>query len=283
MNALKTKKERPALGSTVTLNNGVKMPVLGLGVYQTAPGQQTRNAILWALEAGYRHIDTAKLYDNERDAGEALRRSGIPREELFITTKLWNDDQGYDATLAACEISLKKLGMDYVDLYLIHWPVPGKRLDTWRAMARLLGEGKCRAIGVSNYMERHIEELRSHSDVLPAVNQVEFSPFLYQKELLAFCRRRGVQLESYGPLTQGLRLNHPAIARLAAEHLRTPAQIMIRWALQHDIVVIPKSIRRERINENGQVFDFALSAEDMAVLDTLNENLHTEWDPTNVL
>ena len=266
----------------VTLNNSVKMPALGLGVYQSEPGDETQNAILWALEAGYRHIDTAKRYDNEVDVGQALKRGGLPRQEIFVTTKLWNDDQGYDRTLAAFDASLKRLDLDFVDLYLVHWPVPGKRLDTWKAMTRILKEGRARAIGVSNYLERHLTELFDHSDVVPAVNQVEFSPFLYQKDLLDFCRRHDVQLEAYGPLTQGKRLDHPVVAAVAARQGRTSAQVLIRWALQHDLVVIPKSVRRVRINENAGVFDFTLSAQDMAELDSLNENFHTEWDPTEV-
>ncbi len=270
------------LQSLVTLNNGVKMPALGLGVYQSEPGDETQNAILWALEAGYRHIDTAKRYDNETDVGQAFKRGGLPRQEIFVTTKLWNDDQGYDRTLAAFDASLKRLDLDFVDLYLVHWPVPGKRLDTWKAMTRILKEGRARAIGVSNYLERHLKELFDHSDVVPAVNQIEFGPFLYQKDLLDFCRRHGVQLEAYGPLTQGKRLDHPVVVAIAARQGRTSAQVLIRWALQHDLVVIPKSVRRARIEENAGVFDFALSMQDMAELDSLNENLHTEWDPAEV-
>lgn len=268
--------------SIVTLNNGVKMPALGLGVYQSEPGDETQNAILWALEAGYRHIDTAKRYDNEIDVGQALKRSGLPRGDVFVTTKLWNDDQGYDRTLSAFDASLERLGLDFVDLYLVHWPLPGKRLDTWKAMTRILREGRARAIGVSNYLERHLTELFEHSDVVPTVNQIEFSPFLYQKDLLDFCRRHGVQLEAYGPLTQGKRLDHPVVSAIAARRGRTSAQVLIRWALQHGLVVIPKSVRRMRIEENAGVFDFTLSTQDMAELDNLNENFHTEWDPTEV-
>lgn len=266
----------------VTLNNGVKMPILGLGVYQSEPGLQTLQAVGWALESGYRHIDTAKRYGNEEDVGEALRRSGIPREEIFVTTKLWNEDQGYEMTLAACTASLNRLGLEYVDLYLVHWPVPDKRLETWRAMVKLLRDGRCRAIGVSNYTERHLEELLDNSEVVPTVNQVEFSPFLHQRNLLAFSKQHAIQLEAYGPLTQGQRLDHPAVVEIAQKHERTPAQVMIRWAIELGLVVIPKSVHRERILENAQVFDFSLGDEDRAVLNALNENLHTEWDPTEV-
>jgi diketogulonate reductase-like aldo/keto reductase len=288
------------LDSTITLNNGVRMPILGLGVYQSAPGKETYEAVADALQAGYRHIDTARFYSNERDVGQAVRDSGIPREQIFITTKLWNRDHGYDTALRAFDDSLKDLGLDYLDLYLIHWPVkgPGKgnapgispdaarsisglRTESWRALEDVLLNGKCRAVGVSNYTIRHLEELLDVATVVPAVNQVEFSPFLHQAELLDFCRRNNIRLEAYSPLTQGKRLSHPVLLRLAAEYSRSPAQILIRWAIQHEAVVIPKSVHRDRINENSQVFDFSISAADMQTLDALNENLHYCWDPTN--
>ncbi|MBI3297274.1 MAG: aldo/keto reductase [Elusimicrobia bacterium] len=272
----------PALDVSVTLNDGRRMPQLGLGVYQSEPGPAARQAVKWALEAGYRHIDTAKRYDNESDVGEALRESGLPRESVFVTTKLWNDDQGYEPALKAFEASRKRLGLEYVDLYLLHWPVPGKRLDSWSALRTLQREGRVRSIGVSNFLERHLSELIEDSGVVPAVNQVEFSPFLHQKGLLEFCRSRGIVLESYGPLTQGLRLSHPAVADTAARLGRTPAQVMLRWAVQHGIVVIPKSVRRERIEENSRLFDFSIPPADMRRLDGLDEGLHTEWDPKDV-
>jgi diketogulonate reductase-like aldo/keto reductase len=237
-------------------------------------------AVGYALEIGYRLVDTAAAYGNERDVGVALRESGTPREEAFVTTKLWNSDHGFGPALEACDESLRALGLDYLDLYLIHWPVQALRAETWEAMAALLKEGKCRAIGVSNYTVRHLKELLATSDVVPAVNQVEFSPFLYQRDLLEFCRRETIQLEAYSPLTRGLRLKHPAVAALAAKHRKSPAQILIRWGLQHDLVVIPKSVREDRIRENSQVFDFALSSEDMGTLDSLDESLHTCWDPS---
>lgn len=268
------------IGSTVRLNNGVQMPRLGLGVYQAPPGKETQAAVLRALECGYRHFDTARAYGNEADVGEAVRSSGIPRSEIFVTTKLWNADHGYDATLRAFEKSNERLGLGYIDLYLIHWPVQGLRADSWRAMTRLLGEGACRAIGVSNYTVRHLEEVLETSDVVPTVNQVEFSPFLFQRELLAFCREHGIQLEAYSPLTQGRKLDHPAIVAASRKYGRTPAQILIRWALQHDIVVIPKSTNPARIQENAQVFDFSLDAGDMEALDALDEGFRTCWDPT---
>jgi diketogulonate reductase-like aldo/keto reductase len=264
-----------------SLNDGKRIPGLGLGVYQSPPGKATQAAVLWALEAGYRHIDTAAVYGNEADVGAALRQSGIAREEVFITTKLWNSDQGYDSALQAMDRSLGNLGLDYVDLYLIHWPLAGKRKDSWKALRHLRERGPCRSIGVSNYQEHHLEELLKDG-VVPAVNQVEFSPFLYQKGLHELCRAKGIRLEAYSPLTQGRRLKHPGLVALAARVGRTPAQCLIRWALEHDIVVIPKSVRRERILENAAVFDFSLTAADRAEMDGWNEDLRVCWDPTEV-
>lgn len=270
------------LKSTVRLNNGVELPWVGLGVYQAQRGGETRDAVSWALQAGYRHIDTARIYGNERDVGEALRRSGIPRDEVFITTKLWNSDQGHDSALSACERSLRELGLEYVDLYLMHWPVPGRRLDSWRAMEKLLADGRCRAIGVSNFLERHLDELMANAKVVPAVNQVEFHPYLYQKRLLEHCGRHGIVVEAYSPLTRGERLDDPRLAEVARRHGKTSAQVLIRWCLQHGMVVLPKSVREERIRENAAVFDFELSAAELRVLDGLNEDLHTSWDPSDV-
>jgi methylglyoxal/glyoxal reductase len=271
-----------SLQSTVKLNNGVEMPVLGLGVYQSPPGQATQNAVRSALRMGYRHIDTARIYGNEADVGKAIRYSGIPRDEIFVTTKLWNSDQGRDSTVSACDASLERLGLTYLDLYLIHFPVTETRNDSWRAMQKLVDNGKCRAVGVSNFMINHLDELAESSDLVPAVNQVEFHPFLYQKDLLEHCKKHGIQVEAYSPLARGERLNHPTITAMARRYSRTPAQIMIRWGLQHRLVVIPKSTREERIRENSQIFDFNISAEDMQVLDGLNQNLRTNWDPTRV-
>jgi methylglyoxal/glyoxal reductase len=270
-----------AIPST-TLNNGVAMPILGLGVYRARPGRETRDAVRWALEDGYRHVDTARIYRNEADVGAAVRSSRLAREDLFVVTKLRNADQGYDKTRRALAQSLRDLGMDYVDLYLIHWPVSGKRLESWRAMEELLAEGSCRAIGVSNFTVTHLEELLGAADVVPAVNQVELSPFLYQRELLDVCRRHGIQVEAYSPLTRGRRLADARLTDVARKHEKTPAQVLIRWALQHELVVIPKSVHRERIAENRDVFDFELSADEMAQLDGLDENLRVAWDPSDV-
>jgi diketogulonate reductase-like aldo/keto reductase len=266
---------------TVTLNNGAKMPQLGLGVYQVSPGESTVAATSAAISIGYRHIDTARFYRNERDVGRAVAESGVPREQIFVTTKLANDDHGYDQTLRAFDQALRDLGFQYVDLYLIHWPVHGKRRDSWRAMERLYREGRCRSIGVSNYTIRHLEELLGESEVVPAVNQVELSPFLPQVKLRDFCQAKGIQVESYSPLTQGQKLSHGTVVSIAKKHGRTPAQVMLRWAVEHGLVVIPKSVRAERIEENAKIFDFALDQKDLTALDGLDENFRTCWDPTN--
>lgn len=269
------------LGSTVTLRGGVEMPMLGLGVWLAAPGAETRNAVAAALAAGYRHVDTARAYRNEADVGAALRASDLRRRDLFVTTKLWNTDHGYDRALRAIDASLGSLGLEQVDLYLVHWPVEGLRGETWRAMEKILADGKARAIGVSNYTVRHLDELLGRAKVPPAVNQVEFSPFLNQRPLLAHCRRNGIQLEAYGPLVRGQRMDDPVLARVARKHGRTPAQVLLRWGLQHELVVIPKSVHAERIRENAELYGFALDAEDMAALGALDEGYRTSWDPTD--
>ena len=268
------------LDSRARLNNGVEIPYLGLGVYQSPPGRITQRIVSYALKIGYRHIDTAMVYGNEADVGSALRESGVRREEVFITTKLWNSNKvGYDSTLQECERSLRRLGLTYVDLYLIHWPVQGNSsnsIEIWRAMVWLLREGKARAIGVSNYTVDDLKEILKDSDIVPAVDQVEFHPFLYQKHLLSFCGKNSIQLEAYSPLTRGYRLNHPTILAIAKKYRnKTPAQVLIRWSLQHGLVVIPKSVHENRIGENSQVFDFQIRPEDMKLLDSLNENLQT--------
>jgi diketogulonate reductase-like aldo/keto reductase len=259
----------------------VEIPAFGLGVYQSRPGEETRGAVRAALEVGYRHVDTARVYRNERDVGAALAESGVPRDEVFVTTKLWNADHGYDAALRACDQSLDRLGFERVDLYLVHWPVEGLRHETWRAMERILADGKARAIGVSNYTIRHLDELAARAKELPSVNQVELHPFLTQRDLVARCRALGIQVEAYAPLVKGERLDHPVIRRVAGKHGRTPAQVLVRWGLEHELVTIPKSVRPERIRENAQVFDFALDAEDLAALDGLDEGYRTSWDPTD--
>jgi diketogulonate reductase-like aldo/keto reductase len=264
---------------SLRLANGVELPQVGLGVYQAARGDETRQAVLAALELGYRHVDTARAYGNERDVGAALRESGVPRAEVFVTTKLWNDDQGYDQTLAAFDESMKRLGLEVLDLYLLHWPVPGKRLDSWRALERLHREGRIRAIGVSNFMVHHLDELLARAEVVPAVDQIEVSPFLQQRAVREHCARHGIVVEAYSPLTKGERIGHPVVGAVARRVGRTPAQVLLRWGIQHGMVTLPKSTRRERIAENAALFDFALAADAMAELDALEEGLVTGWDP----
>ncbi len=269
-----------SLSSTIALNNGVEIPVLGLGVFQMSDEEAYR-AVSAALNIGYRHIDTAAYYRNEEGVGRAIRESGLPREEVFVTTKLWHTDNGFREALAACDRSLEALGLDHVDLYLVHWP-RGNRQDAWRAMERILDEGKARAVGVSNFLPRHLDELIARSPVVPAVDQVEFSPFLYQKELLSYCRARGIVMEAYSPLTRGRRLDDPRLVAMARKYERTPAQMMIRWVLQKGMVAIPKSSHPERMRENAAVFDFEISAEDEAEMDSFDEGYHTTWDPADI-
>ncbi len=258
------------------LNNGVEIPIIGFGLYKMEPGEQAQQAISWALEAGYRHIDTASRYRNEKDVGIAIQKSGIPRKEIFVTTKLWND--GHDDPIRAFNRSLDELNLDYVDMYLMHWPVK-ERLKTWDAIIHLLETGKTRAIGVCNFMVRHLEELLEHSDIKPVVNQVEFNPYIYQKELLEFCRSKGIQLEAYAPLSRGTKLSDPKLLEIAGKYRKSPAQILLRWAIQKNIVVIPKSKSKDRIIENLDVFDFSLKDEDVRKLDRFNENLRQLPDP----
>ena len=268
--------------TTLKLNNGVEMPVFGLGTFLSERGEATRKAVLHALEAGYRHIDTAAIYGNEADVGAGLRDSGISRSEVFITTKVWNEDQGYDSTLRAFDTSLGRLKMDYVDLYLIHWPVTGKRPDTWRALMHLYEQKRCRAIGVSNYTIRHLDELLAESPLVPMVNQFELHPFNSRKELVAYCQGKGIAVTSYSPLARGRKLADPALAAIATRYHKTPAQVAIRWVLQKGLIVIPKSVHRERIIENTQVFDFEINPADMAAMDGLDENFSVvspEWAP----
>lgn len=276
----KRRRMELTLATRKELPHGGKIPVLGLGVWQAAAGRETREAVLSALSCGYRLIDTARIYGNEKEVGEAVRASGLPPGEVFVTTKLWNADHGYDATIRACRESLAALGLSRVDLYLIHWPVGGKRLKTWKAMVTLKEDGFCDAIGVSNYTIAHVTELLEASSVVPAVNQVEFHPFLFQKELLSFCRAHGIVLEAYSPLTRGERLSDRRLLSIAGNYGKSAAQLLLRWALQHDVVVIPKSVNPRRIRENAEVFDFVLSADDMKVLDSLGEERRYCWDPT---
>ena len=269
----------PDAAPSLPLNTGTSIPQVGFGVFRAARGEETRSAVAEALRRGYRHVDTARAYQNEADVGAALADSGIPRDELFITTKLWNDDQGYDEALRAFDGSLELLGLDYLDLYLLHWPVPGKRLGSWRALERLVAEGRLRAAGVSNFMVHHLDELLAAAEVVPAVNQIEVSPFLQQRGVRDRCREHGILVEAYSSLTKGRRLDDPTLMGVARVVGRSPAQILLRWGVQHGMVVLPKSVRPSRIVENAALFDFELAGEQMATLDALEEGLVTGWDP----
>jgi diketogulonate reductase-like aldo/keto reductase len=265
--------------ASLELNTGARLPQVGLGVWQAPRGDIARGAVAAALQVGYRHVDTAAIYGNEADVGRAVRESGIPREEIFVTTKLWNADQGYDSALKAFDASLARLGLDHVDLYLIHWPVPRKRLESWRALERLHTEARARAIGVSNFLKPHLEELLGRARVVPAANQIELMPFLQRRETVVFCRAHGIAIEAYSPLTRGLRLGHPVVVDVARHLKRSPAQVLLRWGVQHGFAVLPKSVNPPRIEENAALFDFAIDAEAMARLDGLEEGLATGWDP----
>ncbi|MBB6451817.1 diketogulonate reductase-like aldo/keto reductase [Salirhabdus euzebyi] len=267
------------LSSTTTLHNGVKIPWLGLGVYKVEDGSEIVSTVKSALELGYRSIDTAALYDNEEGVGQAIHESGIKREDIFVTTKVWNSDQGYENTLKAFDESLKKLGLDYVDLYLIHWPVPGKYKDTWKALEEIYTQGKARAIGVSNFMTHHLEDVLKDAKVKPMVNQVEFHPKLYQKELLDYCRSNNIQLEAWSPLARGRYLDDPILTEIATKYNKSVAQVMIRWDYQHGIVTIPKSTKKHRQKENADIFDFELTFEDMEKINNLNEDFRTGKHP----
>lgn len=257
---------------TFRLHNGVQMPYLGLGVYLADEGEMVQNAVGWALEAGYRHIDTASAYLNEAGVGKAIRGSGLDRNSVFVTSKVWNTDQGYESTLEAFEKSLERLGMEHLDLYLIHWPVAGKYRETWRALEKLYREGRIRAIGVSNFLRHHLEDLLQSAEIVPMVNQMEFHPFLVQQELLDFCRAKGIQYEAWSPLMRGAVVQVPEIEALARKYGKTEAQIVLRWNLQKGVVTIPKSANKERIAANAGIFDFELSPEDMARIDGLDRS-----------
>lgn len=265
-----------------TLNNGVTMPWLGLGVWKTKEGEEVIQSVKSAIAAGYRSIDTAAIYGNEEGVGQAIRESGVSRDELFITTKVWNDDQGYEKTLQAFETSRKKLGLDIVDLYLVHWPGKDKYLETWKALIHLQKEGLVRSIGVSNFQIRHLQHIIEDTGVVPVVNQVELHPLLSQKELLGYARENHIVLEAWSPLMQG-NLDQPALAQIAEKYGKTTAQVILRWDIQNGVIVIPKSIKDHRIRENAGIFDFELSAEDMAAIDGLNQNKRFGSNPDEFL
>ena len=263
------------------LNNGLEMPWLGLGVFQVNDGREVEQAVINALETGYRSIDTAAAYNNERGVGTAIRESGIPRADIFITTKVWNRDQRKKRTQAAFEESLERLQTDYLDLYLVHWPVKGFYQETWQAMQEIYQSGRAKAIGVSNFMIHHLEDILGDGQIVPAVNQVEFHPYLVQPDLLKFCQSHQIQLEAWAPIVKGEIVNEPVAQKLAEKYNKTPAQIALRWDLQHDVVTIPKSIRPHRIAENADIFDFELSEAEIMALDALDEGRRTGPDPYN--
>jgi diketogulonate reductase-like aldo/keto reductase len=267
---------------SLPLRGGRRIPAVGLGVFRTPSGAETRRVVADALACGYRHIDTARVYGNEADVADAIRASGVPRDEVFVTTKIWNDDQGYDETLRAAEAALAKMRFEQVDLLLLHWPVPGKRLASWRALEQLRADGRARAIGVSNFMPQHLRELLAAANEQPSVNQVELSPFLQQRELRTLCAAHGIVVAAYSPLTKGARLAHPVVARVAAEVGCTPAQVLLSWGLQKGLVVLPKSTRAERMAENLAAREITLPEPAMAALDALEAGLVTGWDPRGV-
>ncbi|MBG9941807.1 aldo/keto reductase [Brevibacillus formosus] len=273
------------LQDTTTLYNGVKMPWVGLGVFKVEEGQELEEAVKTAIKHGYRSIDTAAIYNNEEGVGRGIRaglqEAGITREDLFVTSKVWNADLGYESTLEAYETSLKKLGLEYLDLYLIHWPVEGKFKEAWRALETLYKKGLVKAIGVSNFHVHHLEELLKDAEIKPMVNQVEFHPRLSQDELRAYCKEQGIQFEAWSPLMQGQLLDNPVLKGIAEKYGKSIAQVIIRWDLQNGVVTIPKSTKEHRIVENASVFDFELSKEDMEMIHALNQNHRVGPDPDN--
>lgn len=266
---------------TFTLNNGVKMPYLGLGVYLSKDGKEVVNAVKWALEHGYRHIDTASLYKNERGVGLGIKESNVPRDEVFVVSKVWNLDQGYDSTIRAFEKSLERLGLTYLDLYLIHWPVPGKYKETWKALEYLYEKKLVRAIGVSNFMKHHLEDLLEDSTIKPMVNQMEFHPYLVQQSLIDYCKEQQIQYEAWSPMMQGKIFELTEFKEIAAKYKKTIAQIVLRWDLQKGVITIPKSSKKSRIIANADIFDFEISPEDMNRLSSLDRAKRFGPDPDN--
>ena len=267
--------------STKKLNNGVEMPWFGLGVWQVEEGEDATKSVTAAIKAGYISIDTAAAYKNEESVGKAIRESGVAREDLFITSKLWNGDQGYESALAAFDSTMEKLGLDVLDLYLIHWPVKGKYKDSGRAMEKLYKEGRIRAIGVSNFQPHHLDDLLADAEVVPAVNQIEFHPLLTQNELLDYCAQKGIQVEAWSPLAQGKLFDNEAVTTIAEKYGKSPAQVLLRWVLDKGVVVLTRSVKEERIVDNANIFDFQLTADEVDQLNALNKNERTGPDPDN--
>jgi len=273
----------PPFSPLITLSDGHQIPQLGLGVYKVEDATAAR-IVEGAIDAGYRHVDTAKLYFNEAGVGQGVRASGVPRDELFVTTKVWNDDQGYDETLRAFDASLELLGMDYVDLYLIHWPAPkqDRYVDTWRALEAIKRDGRARSIGVSNFNQPHLEKLLGASTETPVINQIEIQPWLQQQALRDFDAAHGIVTEAWSPLARGRVLGEPALEAIGAKHGKSSAQVVLRWHIQQGLVVIPKSNSIERIRENSQVFDFELDATDLAAIAALETGERTGSNPDDV-
>ncbi|MFD2117337.1 aldo/keto reductase [Paenibacillus yanchengensis] len=273
---------RQACTQSVALSNGVKMPQLGLGVWRVTEEGLAERSVLTALEVGYRHIDTAASYKNEHEVGAALAKTSVPRDEIFVTTKIWNDDQGFETTLSAFERSSQKLGVDVIDLLLIHWPLKDKFIDTWRALEQLYKAGKVRAIGVSNFQIYHLEDLFAHAEIKPMVNQVEYHPLLTQVPLLSFCNDHQIKITAWSPLMQG-NLEIPLLQEIAAKYNKTAAQIILRWDLQTGVITIPKTVTPARMIENATIFDFALTEDEIARISSLNENKRFGIDPDTSL
>jgi diketogulonate reductase-like aldo/keto reductase len=269
------------INGTVKLRNGVQMPYFGLGVFKINDEAEVIRVIRDALEIGYRHFDTASLYGNERGVGRAIKSSGILRKQTFVTSKVWNSDQGYDSTLRAFDTSIKLLGFEYLDLYLIHWPVQGKYNATWKAVERLYTEGCVRAIGVSNFLRHHLDDLLTNCSEIPMVNQMEFHPYLVQQDLIDYCNDKNIQYEAWSPLMQGKIFEIPELQVIAAKYGKDIAQIVLRWNLQKGVVTIPKSVRKERITSNAQIFDFEIAPEDTKIIDRLDKSVRVGADPDN--
>ncbi|GAB4513813.1 MAG: aldo/keto reductase YtbE [Allomuricauda sp.] len=269
------------LQGSFELHNGVQMPYFGLGVYQSDDGSEVINAVKTALNHGYRHIDTAAIYRNEEGVGTGIRESNVKRQDVFLTSKVWNTDQGYDSTLKAFEASLERLGTDYLDLYLIHWPKGELSKETWKALEKLYKEERVRAIGVSNFLKHHLEDLLPSVEIVPMVNQMEFHPYLVQQDLIDFCSSKGIQYEAWSPLMQGHIFDLDVMKDLAAKYNKTIAQVVLRWDLQKGVITIPKSSKPERIKANADLFDFELLDEDVQLLDSLEKGKRFGPDPNN--
>ena len=269
------------LKSTITMNNGIKIPRLGFGVYRAAQGDETKNAVLNALEVGYRHIDTASAYGNEESVGEAIKESGLKREEIFLTTKLFNSDMRAHRQMDAFKESLDRLKVDYVDLYLIHWPVPGVYLESWKVLEEIYNKGLAKAIGVSNFLQHHLDDVIAHGSIVPAANQVEFSPLWQDNLLIQYCREKNIAFEAWGPLAAGELIGDRTTGDIGAKYGKTGSQVILRWMLQKNIIVFPKTVHKSRMIENADIFDFELSDEDMAIIDNMNRHRRTGPDPDN--